>query len=270
MVSEAKKGALLVLILLWGGVFLPSLGWSQEGEPAPELAAEEIMARALERNMLGFRVGHGLASLRVYDRAGELRERQFEVRSKRVDGQARTLMTLTSPAEVRGQAFLFAENSEGADELWMYVPAFKVTRQVEGPQKRGAFLGSHFTLADLEGRDLRHASYSRKDDEAIGEHPVFVIEARPKNPEVSDYGRLVASIRQSDFLTLQVRFFDKNDAPTKTLLASRITTTEEGFTFVEELTLRAEEGGHSTILIPSLDTSVEISDSLFSVERLGP
>lgn len=273
-IGDAKKSVLLLALLLLASLFIAPNSWAQD-EPkaeqpkAEELDADAIIERAVERNALGFESGRATVILSVYDRGGERRERHLDVRSKRIDGQARTLMTLTEPAEVRGQAFLFAENKEGADDMWMYVPAFKVTRRVEGSQKRSSFLGSHFTFADLESRDLRQASYTRKDDESIGDNPVFVIEARSKHPEDSDYGRIVAYIRQSDFLPLRVRFFDKNNSLLKTLFSERINKTDAGATFVEQMTLRAEEGGYTTIRIPSLDTTAELPDAIFSRDELG-
>lgn len=236
---------------------------------AEELSAEEIMNRAVERNSLGFETGRAEVSMLVFDRAGEQRERRLDVRSRRDDDRTRTRMTLTAPAEVRGQAFLFVENPEGADDMWMYVPAFDVVRRVEGSQRRASFLGSHFTFADLESRDLREGRYRQRGNERIGDHEVYVIEARPQSPQESDYSRVVAYVRTTDFIPLRVRFFNKDGNLEKTLFAEQLNTTEDGTTYIEQMTLRAEAGGYTRITIHALDTGVELPESLFDRNELG-
>jgi outer membrane lipoprotein-sorting protein len=246
-----------------------ALGMPAVAVAEEELTAERIIDQAVHRNALGFDAGRAQVSMMVFDRAGEQRERLFDVRSKRGEERTRTLMTLTDPAEVRGQAFLFVENPEGADDMWMYVPAFDVVRRVEGSQRRASFMGSHFTFADLESRDLRESRYRRLRDETIGDHEVYVVEARPTQPQESDYSRVVAYVRKSDFIPLRVRFFNKDGDLEKTLFAEQLNTTEDGSTYIEQMTLRAEQGGYTRIQIQSLDTNVELPDSLFDRNELG-
>jgi len=125
---------------------------------AEEPTAQQIVDKALDQNAMGFQSGKAQLSLTIEDARKDRRVRKLEVKSKNVGELARTLVTLTEPKEVRGQAFLFAEQ-KGEDDVWMYLPAFKVTRRIEGGQKNGSFLGSHFTYADLESRDLKDADY---------------------------------------------------------------------------------------------------------------
>jgi outer membrane lipoprotein-sorting protein len=234
-----------------------------------ELGADEIIERTVERNAMGFEAGRAQVVLTVFDRAGEQRERQLDVRSRRDDDRSRTLMSLTAPAEVRGQAFLFVENPDADDDMWMYLPAFEFTRRVEGRQRRSSFLGSHFTFADLESRDLRESEYTRRDDDEIGGHQVYVIEARPKNPQESDYQKVVAFVRKSDFIPLRVRFYDKSGDLEKTLFAEELADTDEDVTYIRRMSLHAEAGGYTRIEISGLDTEVELPDSLFDREEFG-
>ncbi|MFB6351066.1 MAG: outer membrane lipoprotein-sorting protein, partial [Bradymonadaceae bacterium] len=96
-------------------------------------------------NSLEFESGRAEVRLVIEDRNGDRSTRQMQIESKTIDGQVRTLIELTGPEELKGQSFLFAENDGGGDDVWMYVPAFEVTRRIEGSKKQGAFLGSHFT-----------------------------------------------------------------------------------------------------------------------------
>lgn len=237
-------------------------------QDSPE-TAEEIIERSAERNALGFETGRAQIRLTVFDREGEQRERLLDVRSRREDDRTQTVMTLTDPPEVRDQAFLFHENPDGADDMWMHVPAFEVTRRVEGSQRRSAFLGTHFTFADLESRDLREASYDRQSDQQIGDYDVHVIEARPDNPEQSDYERVVAFVRTSDYIPIRIRFYDRDGELDKTLFTERLGTTDDDTTYIEKMTLRSESGGYTTIEIEDLDSDVELPASMFDREELG-
>lgn len=232
--------------------------------------ADEIIERAVERNALGFESGRAQVRLTVFDRDGEQRHRDLDVRSRRDGDQTRTLMTLTDPAEVRGQAFLFVENEDADDDMWMHVPALEVTRRVEGSQRRSSFLGTHFTFADLESRDLREASYRKQGDEAIGDHEVYVVEARPDEPEESDYERVVAYVRKSDYVPIRIRFYDRDGELDKTLFSERLGTVgDDDTTYVERMTLRAETGGYTRIEVRDLDVDVELPASMFDREELG-
>ncbi|WP_158542641.1 outer membrane lipoprotein-sorting protein [Lujinxingia litoralis] len=244
---------------------VPAVAQSDAGEPS----AQQLIDEAMERNALGFESGRAQLTLIVYDRAGERRERRLDVRARRANEQSATRVELTDPPEVRGQSFLFVEQSEGEDDVWMYVPAFNVTRRVEGRQKRGAFLGTHFTFADLESRDLREANYRRLPDERIGETPVYVVEARPKESAGSDYNRVVAYLRKDDRVPMRIRFFGKDNQLEKTLFSERLNRSEGGQVYIEQMTLRSEQGGYTTIVINALDPGAELPESIFSRDDLG-
>ena len=258
--------ALAAGVLMTSCFLMPAVAFAEDDE---EKSATDIIERAVERNALGFEAGRAQVSLTVFDREGEKQDRKLDVRSRRDDDRGRTVMTLTAPAEVRDQAFLFVENPESDDDMWMYVPAFEVTRRVEGSQRRSSFLGTHFTFADLESRDLRDATHRRQADETIGDHDVYVVEARPKQPEQSDYERVVAYVRKSDYIPLRIRFYDRDGDLDKTLFTERLESTGDDVTYVERATLRAESGGYTTIEIEDLDTEVELPASLFDREEFG-
>jgi outer membrane lipoprotein-sorting protein len=232
-------------------------------------SAKEIIDASLDKNSLGFQSGRADLALIIEDKAGSKRVRKLDVKSKKVGEATNTLVELTAPKEVRGQAFLFAESKKGEDDVWMYVPAFKVTRRIEGSQKSGSFLGSHFTYADLESRDLKDAKYKRLKDEKVGKHEVYVIESTPKKGSGSDYAKIVSYIRKSDFMPLKMRFYDSSGEVAKTLFVEKLDKTDSGQTYVERMTLRPEGGGFTTIKLESFDDKADLADSLFSKGQLG-
>jgi hypothetical protein len=251
------------LTLLWSASAL-----AQKGR---DLTAQQIVDEMISRqSALGFDVGHAQLTLTIRDRTGDTRLRKLDVRSKKMDGAQRTLVRLLEPAEVKGQTFLFSENKNGEDDIWMFVPAFKVTRRVEGSQKKGAFLGSHISFSDLESRDVKQANSVRLPDETISKDEVFVIESTPKDASASDYGKVITYIRKKDYIPVKVKFFAKDGkSEAKTLFVQRLDTGANGKTYIKQMTIHAKEGGSTTIVLDTLDEKAEIPDAIFSKEQLG-
>ena len=175
----------------------------------------------------------------------------MNVKSRKMEDQStRTLVTLSAPKEVKGQAFLFSENTAGEDDVWMFVPAFGVTRRIEGGQKKGSFLGSHFTYADLESRDVKGGEYKKLKDETIGKMDVFVVSASPSKDTKSDYTKVIMYVRKKDYIPVKMKFFDKSKSVAKTLFVEKLDTTADGKTYAKQMTLRPAEGGYTSIRIP--------------------
>lgn len=234
---------------------------------AQEPTGEEIVNKAVDRNAMGFQAGQAQLTLTIEDAKKDRRERRLDIQSKKIDGKAHTRVALLAPAEVRGQAFLFAER-DGEDDVWMFLPAFKVTRRIEGGQKNGAFLGSHFTYADLESRDLKDGSYTRLPDETIGKTEVYVVDSVPAAGAKSDYGKVTVWVRKSDFIPMRVRFFGKDGKVVKTLFIEKLDKTQSGQTYAKQLTLRPEGGGFTTMTIDAL-SEADIDDAVFAKDQLG-
>lgn len=234
---------------------------------ADDPSADEIVDKALEQNAMGFKSGQAQIQLVVEDKKGDKRTRKLDVKSKKISDLGRTRVELLAPKEVKGQAFLFAEQS-GEDDVWMYLPAFKVTRRIEGGQKDGAFLGSHFTYADLESRDLKEATYKKLADEKIGKFDVWVIETTPNKDASSDYSKILLYVRKSDYTPLKVKFFEGSDEPSRILFVEKLDKTSKGETYAKQMTLRPSSGGRTTMVIEAL-TDAELDDALFSKDALG-
>ena len=241
----------------------------QQSALAQEPAAKAIVDKMLETSStLGIKSGEAEITLLVEDRTGTKRVKRMQVQSKSTDDQAKTRVTLTAPKDVVGQAFLFSENKGGEDDVWMHLPAFGLTRRIEGSQKQGAFLGSHFSFSDLESRDIKKATYTKKEDETIGKTPVFVVEAVPKDK--SSYKSMLLYVRQSDHMPMKFKFFGEDPkTPTKTIFVEKLDKTTSGQPYIKQMTLRPKEGGYTTIAVEKVAQNPQLPDALFSKDHLG-
>ena len=257
----------LSLILMLCLPALHAFGQGAGDTAAP--GAKAIVDKMLETsNTLGVKSGEVELTLLVEDRTGTKRIKRMQVQSKSIGDQGKTRVKLTAPKDVTGQSFLFSENKDAEDDVWMYLPAFGLTRRIEGSQKQGAFLGSHFSFSDLESRDIKKADYVKKEDETIGKTAVFVVEAVPK--DTSSYKSMLLYVRQSDYMPMKFKFFGADaTTPLKTIFVEKLDKTPSGQPYIKQMTLRPKDGGYTTIAVEKVAQNAELPDAIFSKDQLG-
>ena len=247
------------------------LAGQQGGKPSgQQLDAAAIM----EKNFIASKVtGVRLeASMLLINDKGQQRERRnttvVALQANGVD--SKFAVKFSTPADIRGTAFLQVEHSEGDDDLWIYLPALKKSRRLVASNKKDSFVGSDFSYGDilLPRVDLyRHALLRA---ETIDGHDCFVVESTPANELVkrnSGYSRKITWVRKDSFLESKVEYFDLSGRLLKT---QRIT----GHELIEPDTQRwlarsremtNHQSGHSTVLrFDNVEIGAALSDELFT------
>ena len=233
------------------------------------LTADEIIDRALDTDTLGFQTGEVTMTLIIQDDSGESRERRLTVRGMTEGDSSRSLVRVIAPAEQAGQSYLFRENANGEDDVYVFLPALDdAPRRISGSQKNGSFMGTHFTYADLETRDVRDATYTRLEDETIGQFPVYVIDSVPNPGSDSEYSRVRLWIRQSDNIPLRTRFFGDDGEAEKTIFTEE-TAVEGDRIYVRRMTLRPADGGATTMILDSVNFNADVAPAEFTPQNLA-
>jgi len=240
-----------------------------EDEPPPqddgELTAQEIVDRALETNTLGFQAGEVQLTLIIQDEHGDLRERRMNIRSLEENNLNRAIVRVLAPAEVAGQSYLFMENEDADDDVWIFLPALDdEPRRIAGSQKDQSFMGTNITYADLESQDIQEASYTRQPDEEIAGFTVYVIDS---TTEDSEYSSVRMWVRQTDFIPLRMRFFRDGDTVAKTMFTEQVDT-HQGRTYVRRMSVVDEDQTNTTLVVESVDFESDVSPSEFTRENL--
>jgi hypothetical protein len=254
-----KHVSVVGLVLLTVGLCLPA---------SAEETAKSIIDAAIDKNATGFQTGVGQLTLTTEDKGGDAKTRRLQVRSKKTEQGQRTMVKLLAPDEVKGQGFLFKEVKGGEDLVYWYLPAFGVTRRISGDGKKGRFMGTHLSYADLESRDVRDGTYLRKADETIGKFEVFVIEATPAKGSDSDYSKIVMYVRKTDKMPLKVKFFDRSGKEDKVMFTEKIDSQGER-TYVKQMTVRSAAGGFTRLTVDAIDFDRTIPDVVFTPESLA-
>jgi hypothetical protein len=232
------------------------------GGPArADANADAIAQRMLAHDAFGFEGAELHARLMIAEASGKSQERAFDAKSKRsADGDVRTLVRFTAPGNIAGTAFLLIAHASGADEQYVYLPRMKTTRRIGGTAERdGSFMGSDFTYADLERKDLKQATFAKLGEETVGKDACDKLEAVPKG--ASPYARIEVWVRKSDAIPLRIRWFGKDGQAEKALFVRRVRTVD-GHPIIAECTVENAKIAHKTDLaIDDLKFRTDIADA---------
>ncbi len=148
---------------------------------------------------------------------GEESRREISMKTIEVKGDGdKSLSVFHKPNDVKGTAFLSFSHTVGADDQWLYLPALKRVKRIASRNKSGPFMGSEFAYEDLSSFEVEKYTYKYLRDESINGLDSFVVEQYPVD-EHSGYTRRIAWIDKLEYRVQKVEFYDRKDAPLKTL-----------------------------------------------------
>lgn len=242
---------------------LPALAGAAPSDATAELVAKSLRAEFFSGGSTRIR-----AHLVLTDKDGKRQDRLFSAWGKRdAQGLRRTLVRFEAPAAVEGVAFLMTQRDKEPDEQYLYLPKFKSTRRIGGASERqGSFMGSDFSYADLERKDVREASYELLADEAVGGKPCAHVVAKPKGP--SAYGRVELWIRREDAVALRIAMFDNEGKLLKTTSTKRVRSVGGEPVIVESRTENAQNGHVTELVIDEVARDEALDDAFFAPANL--
>ena len=235
----------------------------------PRPTAQEIVDKVTDESRVGFDSGTATVRLRVTDRRGNVKEQVVKSEADKKDGLRRARITFLDPADVKGTVLLSLERKEGDDLQYLYLPALRRTRRIAGSAKQGRFMGTDFSYADLEFRDMKEGDLERMADEKAAGRDAFVVEVKPKASDEA-YSRLLVWVDKTLWLALKMDFYDRRGRLLKTLSTQAIKKRKTGKAYSSRLKMKNVQDNTSTvILVESLEDDATLADSLFDSNLLG-
>ncbi|HKU39671.1 MAG TPA: outer membrane lipoprotein-sorting protein [Polyangiales bacterium] len=235
---------------------------------AEALTASQISERALRSNAFRYTNARTRVRMVLTGPDGKRSERVLEVLGRNTDEGYQSVVRFLAPQDIAGTAFLMLERGRSGSEQYLYLPAIKRTRRIAGRERDGSFMGSDFTYADLQGLDPKDAEHERLPDEKIGSDACYVVESTLLPAAKAAYGKLVAWVRQSDFIALRTRFYDRSGKLAKTLYSRRIRNVN-GSPVVVEARMQNEQAKHTTeLFVDSIEHRDDLSDAQFTPTAL--
>jgi hypothetical protein len=249
---------LLALLLTTGGAHAQ----------VPALGAAEIVEKVLESDPWGLTGAEIRASALLTDKNGAKRELVFVAASRRYDPPlAKSIVRFSSPPDLAGAGFLQIQRRGGDDDRFLFLPALKRARRISGNSRSNAFMGTDFSFADLDRRDLRDSAAKRIGTEKVGSAFCYVLDAIPRR-EDSQYSHLELWVRSDNFLPVRMKMYDLANVLVKTFEAREIKKVS-GIWFVSKSLMTDHKHTHTTLLVlQSIVVNAQIPDEEFTPRAL--
>ena len=257
MTAIMRRGLLLLVCAL---VAPPA----RAGEPS----ARELRDRLVDIDQWGLAGAESVARVVVTDRRQSTRVLEYRARSRRYTPRlSKSLVRFGAPADIAGVSFLQIQREDGDDDRFLYLPELKRSRRISGAMRANAFMGTDFSYADLDQRDLRQAAARLLPSETVSSFPCWRLELVPA-AGTSPYGRIEVWIRKDNSVPLKWQMFNRAGVLIKTLIAREVRRIS-GRWFVTQCTMTNHEASRRTdVTIQSLVPRTDISDDEFTVRNL--
>ncbi|PWB35339.1 outer membrane lipoprotein-sorting protein [Pseudomonas sp. SDI] len=234
--------------------------------PAPN--ADDIIRQARDRE--DGRSFMSQVSLVLVDKQGNTRVREFSYLQKDYPDGDKFTMHFSAPSDVRDVAFHIENPQEERgveDSQWMYLPVSRQTRRISTTDKRGAFMGSDFSYADLDNIRVSDYRQTLLGEETIDGRACYVLEREPSSEQVlakTGYNRLKVWIDKQNSLVMRQDYFDTRGVMIKQLRTQKV----ENLDGIDSITLSQVEhfvnGTRSQLRFNQLQYNVELDDKLFT------
>lgn len=255
---RARVAAVTVLLglLVTGGA--PSAG--------KEPSAEQIVEEMIDKDPLGYGGAEARVLMVLVNNRDQERKRKVVMMSRKDGDTRRMYLRFLSPTDVAGTAFLGID--DGGDRTQhLYMPALSKTRRISSSQRNASFVGTDYSYADMDFRDVDDSKKKRLADDEVAGQPAYVIEVQPSDSE-SAYGRIRLWISKSTMLPLRIRFFDDGGHETKRLSVAEVKNVD-GRWIISESKMVDLKREHTTVLkVIEIQLRDDIPLERFSVRAL--
>lgn len=245
-------------------IFSVALTLSASATPS----AETILAKFLDGDPWGISGAEMRARATLKDKRGATRELSLVAHSRRHDPPfSKSIVRFTAPADLAGAGFLQIQNRDADDDRFLFLPELKRSRRISGNLRGSSFMGTDFSFADFDRRDLRESTTTKQPDEKLGPYPCFHLQTVPKRSD-SPYSRIELWIRKDNHLPLKMQMFDHSKALFKTFTAQEMRRVS-GHWYVTRSRMVNHQNSHETeLVLESVKPVTEISDDEFTLRSL--
>ncbi|AMQ85550.1 outer membrane lipoprotein-sorting protein [Pseudomonas sp. 22105] len=230
--------------------------------------ADEIIRQVRDRN--DGKSFMSQVSLILHDKKGNTRVREFTYLQKDYPDSDKFSMYFSAPTDVRDVAFHIENPHETLgleDSQWMYLPVSRQTRRISTTDKRGSFMGSEYSYADLDKIRVKDYSQTLLGEEQIKGRDCYVIEREPVSPEVlakTGYNKLKVWIDKQNFLVMRQDFFDVKGVLIKQMRTQKVETIDGIDSIQLSETEHFIDGTRSEMRFNQLQYNVPLEDRLFT------
>jgi outer membrane lipoprotein-sorting protein len=175
-----------------------------------------------------------------------------------------TYMEVTAPLSLKETRFLLFERQQGADELFIWVPALNRVVPVREDARKQSFLGSDFYVSDLVTPDLDAFTHAVAGETEVGGRACTLVESIPKDTTDALYGKVVFAIDPTDLLIMRTEFFDPQGKTLKTWSLDEVEKIDGQWTPRVQQMQNVQQGTTSRIELNDVEYGADIDDEVFT------
>lgn len=177
-------------------------------------------------------------TLVLIDKNGKEQTREIVMMQKGTD---KRIGKFLSPADQKGIGFLSLPDNV----FYVYLPAYKKTRRIASHIKNTKFAGTDFTYEDMEAKNYSQNWLPKL---LSSDNNQFRLELNPKKGTVSEYSKIILSVRQDNFYPEKVEYFDKSGKLVKRMTSDKIEKVN-GYWIAQISLMEDLKSGHKTKMI---------------------
>ncbi len=195
--------------------------------------------------------------------------RTLQLTRKQSVRPGKALVRFLEPYDVRRTSVLILENEGASDDLWIYLPALRMTRRVSAAQRADSFFGTDLSYEDVEPKRAVDYSVRHVADDSLPGEGCARLEVRALEGIESTYEQMVSCVEPERGVIHWTEFYRKGEL-VKRLDVDLASLRPVGDRLIPfRMTMRALRSGSETELVTrSYDIVEEIPDTLFSTWNL--
>ncbi|HEX5064892.1 MAG TPA: outer membrane lipoprotein-sorting protein [Myxococcota bacterium] len=136
--------------------------------------------------------------------------RTLQILRKQSITPGKALVRFLEPPDVRRTSVLILENATTNDDLWVYLPALRMTRRISSSQRADSFFGTDLSYEDVEPKhaDDYDVVPGGAAEDAAG---CVVLDIRARPPFESTYERMLSCVEPERALIRWTDFYRKGE-----------------------------------------------------------
>ncbi|VUD40438.1 hypothetical protein TDB9533_00225 [Thalassocella blandensis] len=217
------------------------------------------------------------STLTLIDKKGRERVRELKLFGIDKDKVEKSLIFFMSPSDVEGTAYMSFdwEDESKEDDAWLYLPALQKIKRVASSDESGAFMGSDFSYADINGLDYEDFTYRLlKENEQVDGEDCWVIESTPKDKSIIDktgYTSAQTWVRKDNFMQVKSIIQLEKARKVKYFVARDIEKIQDVWTAktLQMVTTRNDKKEHASVLkLNNIRYNDKVDESMFDTQAM--
>jgi len=208
--------------------------------------------------------------LATSSRGGREMRRRLQLTRRQSVKPGKALLRFLYPESIRRTSVLILENEDASDDLYVYLPAVRMTRHLSNAQKGDSFFGTDLSYEDVEPKHVEDFAVRWLPEEGDAEgRPCVLVEVTAAPGFESTYEKQISCIERERAIILWTDYYAKGRR-LKRLTIDPDEVRLVGERYIPFLITMETPGARSLtkVITEDYDLRVEIDDKLFNTWNL--